>query len=105
MRTFGKDFYVADITKMARKKLINKQDYKHTAGECRICKDPCYEILDVHRLKPGAEGGEYVLGNVVAICANCHRKTHEGKIVIDRWYPSTAGNLLRVIIDGEEKWL
>lgn len=33
---------------------------------------------DVHRLVPGAEGGAYVAGNIVALCCRCHREVHRG---------------------------
>lgn len=107
MRTFGKNFFPADKKHMPRKhKNVNKQDYKHTAGCCRICKNPAYEVLDVHRIKPGTEGGKYTYANVVALCANCHRLVHdEKKIIIDRWYPSTAGNLLRILENGVERFV
>lgn len=44
---------------------------------CQICG---YDRMKsaVHRLHPGANGGEYVPGNMVALCARCHREVHEG---------------------------
>ncbi len=90
-----------------RCKTVDKKQYKHTAKHCRICKDPntTYEVIDVHRLKPGSEGGKYTENNVVALCSNCHRRVHDGKIEIDRWYPSTAGYLLRITEDGVERYV
>lgn len=29
--------------------------------------------LEMHRLQPGREGGQYVMGNVIGICKECHR--------------------------------
>lgn len=39
------------------------------------------------------------------ICSNCHMLVHAKKIIIDKWYHSTEGRKIRVIIDGEEKFL
>ena len=89
-----------------RCKTIDKQQYKLTAKQCRICKNDAYEVLDVHRLIPGKDKGAYALNNVTVLCANCHRKVHRTKeIIIDRWYFSTAGYLLRIIENGEERFV
>lgn len=65
----------------------------HTAvkGGSRITKNllrrhPCQVCgynrahSDVHRLVSGVKGGRYVPGNMVAVCANCHREVHRGLI-------------------------
>lgn len=33
---------------------------------------------DIHRLFPGAQGGLYTPGNMVALCVRCHREVHRG---------------------------
>lgn len=33
---------------------------------------------DIHRLTPGKDGGTYTPGNMVALCARCHREVHRG---------------------------
>ncbi len=52
-------------------------------GTCQLCnrpapfKDPDGEpYLEIHHIIPLAEGGEDSIGNVVALCPNCHRKMH-----------------------------
>ena len=90
---------------MKRVKTIDKQQLKHTAGKCRICSRPGYEVLDVHRIVPGAKKGKYTGNNTVVLCSCCHREIHAGNIIIDRYYYSTAGYLLKVIINGEEKFI
>jgi len=47
---------------------IRARDYK---TQCPLC--GWYGPLDSHRLVPGKDGGEYLLGNVINICPNCHR--------------------------------
>ncbi len=31
-----------------------------------------------HRLVPGSAGGKYEVGNVAALCPNCHTEVHDG---------------------------
>lgn len=84
------------------KKLINKQSKKHAEGECRFCGENDYTVLDCHRIHEGADGGRYEDENVVVTCANCHRKIHDGQIVIDRYYSSTNGRVLHYWIGDQE---
>ena len=89
---------VSDLCIVARRKqLIDKKLIKKVAGKCRICGESAYELLDVHRLVAGEDGGRYIRANTTVICVSCHRKVHAGKITIDGWYSSTAGYLLRWI--------
>jgi hypothetical protein len=92
---------------MARKKtLINKKIYKLSQGECRICKEKDPALLDVHRLIPGKEGGKYTPQNSSCICCRCHRKVHDGQIIITKYYPSSTGQyLLGIIENGQEKFI
>jgi len=89
-----------------RRKLINKKILKLSTGKCRICQiDEC-KTLEYHRIKPGCEGGEYTEDNVVICCANCHTLIHKGVIIIDKYYLCSNGQkLLRIIKDGEEKFI
>jgi hypothetical protein len=85
--------------------ISNKKAYKKSIGHCLICGDDAYEVLDVHRIQAGADGGKYKSNNTVCLCANCHRKVHGGVLQIDRWYFSTAGDVLRYIDeDGQEQF-
>ena len=90
---------------MPKKKLINKKLAKLVARKCRLCPAKIYDLLDCHRIIPGEDGGEYTEDNVVVICSNCHRLVHDNHIIIDRWYHSTAGRLLRIIRDGKEDFV
>ncbi len=93
---------------MARKKrLVDKELIKRVAGKCQLCPEDRYVVLDVHRIRPGADGGEYTPDNTVVLCARCHRLLNEdGWFEIDRWYASTAGRVLRVLVgpNKEEKF-
>lgn len=87
------------------KKLVDKVVKKKLAGKCKFCPCDVYELLDLHRIIEGNEGGRYTDQNTVCCCVACHRKIHAGIIKIDRQYPSMSGKLvLHYWIDGEEYW-
>jgi 5-methylcytosine-specific restriction endonuclease McrA len=77
-----------------KRKLVNKKHKKLVAKKCQFCGADDYCTLDVHRIVPGSEGGEYTETNTVVSCVNCHRKIHDGKIRLDRKYFSTKGWVL-----------
>jgi hypothetical protein len=76
---------------VARKRLINKQSLKRQEGKCYFCSESDYDLLDVHRICEGAEGGKYTRNNSIVTCCRCHRLIHAGKIKVDRKYLSTSG--------------
>ncbi len=85
--------------------LINKKAKKMYEKVCYICGEDDYDLLDVHRIVPGKEGGQYTEHNSLVTCSNCHRKCHSGRVIIDRKYQTTLGKwLLHYWEDGEEKW-
>lgn len=81
-----------------------KQLMKRIEKKCLICGETNYNILDVHRIVPGAEGGKYKEWNMVCLCSNCHRKVHAEEIVIKGKYNSTKGIIVHCFIDGKEYW-
>ena len=81
-------------------KKLKKRAYK----KCHFCSCDDYALLDLHRIVPGEDGGEYKEGNVVCTCSNCHRRIHDGQIVIDRWNMSTKGKVLHYFVEGEERF-
>ena len=88
-----------------RKELINKQHKKLSQGKCQFCDETDYAVLDVHRIVEGQDGGRYTDFNTVVACACCHRRIHDGQIVIDRKYSTTGGfQLLHYWENGEERW-
>lgn len=91
--------------KTKKDKIVHKKAYKKSQGKCKICGEEIYELLDVHRITPGSQGGEYRGKNIVTICTRCHRLEHSGYIIIHEWVKSTAGYLLKVTINNEEKFL
>jgi hypothetical protein len=77
-----------------KKKLINKKIKKLIDKKCKFCDCSVYELLDVHRILEGCQGGKYTELNTVTVCSLCHRKIHAGIIKIDRKFFSTAGWVL-----------
>ena len=85
---------------------INKQNFKHAAGKCRLCGNGPYEVLNVHRIQAGRDGGEYTKLNSVPVCANCHALVETGQIEIHGWFSSTKGLVLHVTDEnGDEQFL
>ena len=88
-----------------KRKNIDKKLTKLVTGHCKLCGETNYNLLDVHRIGFEKEVNKYETQNTVVLCANCHRRVHSGEIVIDRWYSTTKGRLLRVIDKGQERLL
>lgn len=87
------------------KKPSKKQIKKLIEKKCYFCGEDDYDLLDVHRILEGKDGGKYVDHNMVVSCSLCHRKIHAGRIEIKGRYYSTSGRyLLHYFEDGEEKW-
>lgn len=87
------------------RKTINKIAKKHAEGKCQLCDESDYAVLDCHRIVPGEDGGKYSDFNTVVLCSNCHRKVHDGQIVMDRKYQTLEGRwVLRYLVGGEERW-
>lgn len=87
-----------------KRKLINKKIKKLVDKKCKFCGESEYCALDVHRIIPGCEGGKYTDHNTITVCAVCHRKIHDGKIKIDRKYPSTQGWVLHYYNENKEEF-
>ncbi|MFG0887285.1 HNH endonuclease [Vibrio sp. CJQ_6] len=62
------------------------QALQRANGNCEVCFQPAPFLrksdgspyLEVHHEVPLSQGGEDTLSNVVALCPNCHRKSHFG---------------------------
>lgn len=90
---------------MGKKRYTVQQKKRLYDGQCFFCKEDIPAVLDAHRVKPGEEGGKYVLPNMLTACANCHRMVHDNIIIIDRKYPSTAGVMfVHYWKEGVEYW-
>ena len=89
-----------------KKPFISKKAFKRRAGECQICGEKKYELLDTHRWrKEGKDGGKYTTDNCICVCTTCHRLIHSNKIKIIGTYNSTAGKLLNYTDEnGEEQF-
>jgi 5-methylcytosine-specific restriction endonuclease McrA len=52
---------------------------KRLQARCAICPESRYTTLEAHRIIPGEQGGKYVVGNVIALCASCHSLVTAGE--------------------------
>jgi len=87
------------------KRLVNKKAKKKFEGKCYFCPEDDYNLLDLHRIVEGANGGVYSDFNTIVCCANCHRRMHSKQIIVDRKYYSTSGKwVLHYWINDEEHW-
>lgn len=85
---------------------MNKKIKKLSERKCFFCKESDPAVLDVHRIHEGHKGGKYIEGNVLVVCANCHRKIHfSDEITIDKWMQSTKGMVLHCWVNNEEYYL
>lgn len=82
---------------MRKKKIINKKFKKQADKKCYFCNCNIYELLDLHRIVEGENGGTYEELNTITTCALCHRKIHAGFIKVFRKYLSTKGWVLHYI--------
>lgn len=83
---------------------MNKKIKKLRERKCYFCPEDNYDLLDVHRIVPGEEGGKYTDHNTVVVCCKCHRLIHSGAIRVDRWYSSTDGRILHYFLEEVEFW-
>lgn len=95
-----------ETKKPRQKKYLSFQEKaKRMAGKCQLCGETDYALLDCHRIIPGEQGGKYTNKNTVVMCANCHRKTHAGRLTIEgKWFSTSGRWKVLYIEDGEEKW-
>jgi hypothetical protein len=84
---------------------VNKKVRKKVEGRCYFCTCDDYALLDVHRIVPGEEGGQYTDYNTVVVCSNCHRRCHSGSIkILGKHFSSSGKYVLNYIEDGVERW-
>jgi 5-methylcytosine-specific restriction protein A len=58
---------------------------ENAGGVCEVCTKPApflrgdgFPYLEVHHVRPLAEGGPDTVDNTIAVCPNCHRQLHYG---------------------------
>ena len=67
------------------RKIINRSGQR----ECPICNQK--EILVEHHIKGKNIPNANHLSNLAYICDNCHRKIHEGIIILEKYVQTTSG--------------
>jgi 5-methylcytosine-specific restriction endonuclease McrA len=51
--------------------------------------------IEMHHIIEKNKGGNNEPSNLVPCCSTCHSLIHENKIIIDKWYFSTKGWILK----------
>lgn len=70
--------------------IVSEYAKRRAEGCCQLCNQAApfstpdgEPYLEIHHIIPLREGGEDVVGNVVALCPNCHRKMHSLNLPAD----------------------
>lgn len=70
--------------------IVSEYAKRRADGNCQLCNLPApfrdrngEPFLEIHHIIPLEEGGEDAVGNVAALCPNCHRKMHELNLPAD----------------------
>lgn len=73
---------------------------------CYFCREPDYDLLDAHRILPGADGGKYHWLNILTVCSKCHRRVEKGQLVVLGRNPTSTGDwVLRMDVGGKVEFL
>jgi len=85
---------------------MNKKIKKLQFRKCLFCKESNYNVLHLHRINPGCEGGRYINNNVICCCANCHAKIHKNEInIIGKYFCTSGRYVVNYVYMGEELWV
>lgn len=84
------------------KKRIRKAFNRSGVQTCNICKER--HILVEHHIQGREIPNANHSSNLTSLCENCHRLTHEGEIVIEKWVMTTDGLQLLWHKKGEQSF-
>lgn len=97
----GSSYSKKNYTNKSQEKLAQlKNKFNFTTCMVKGCKYST--TFDIHRLKPGREGGEYIIGNMFAICPNHHAEIERGYVYVRKIDDSTLECLPSVTVSGLE---
>ena len=78
------------VTSFVRDPAVKAWVLRRAKGHCECCNSPAPFVmpdgtpfLEVHHLRTLADGGSDRVFNAVALCPNCHRQMHYGKLASD----------------------
>ncbi|OPX61938.1 MULTISPECIES: HNH endonuclease signature motif containing protein [unclassified Methanoregula] len=81
VKTGGRREVVSEVFEPDR--IVSEYARRRANGTCQLCNQNAPFVtadgepyLEIHHIIPLIDGGEDVIGNVVALCPNCHRKMH-----------------------------
>lgn len=68
------------MTDLRTAQITLRKKIKGYIDKCNYCGEDTPEILQLHHIKPVAEGGSNSPDNLILLCPNCHIKAHKGLI-------------------------
>lgn len=75
-RATGVGYYSSDQTQYWSTYSTAMKKYSNRCGLCGIQLGQDGEVTELHRIKPGKEGGKYTINNVMTVHKYCHIKHH-----------------------------
>lgn len=61
-------------------------------NKCNICNS--LNFIDEHHITSRSKDGTNDKWNIAKLCSNCHRRVHEGSIIIEGFFLTTSGRKL-----------
>ncbi len=71
---------MAKKRKTSRLTAAQQKEYVMRAGKCMGCGLTDIRLLEVHHIKPLAEGGSHKAWNLSVLCPTCHKKAQRGHL-------------------------
>jgi len=65
-----------------RRKVFHRDHFACTVPGCRATR-----YLDLHHVRPREAGGDHAMSNLTIACAGCHKRHHEGSLLIEGHAP------------------
>ena len=85
---------------VAMKKAARRARNRSGKFPCDICGKN--NILDEHHIEGRTAGNG--TNNLTAICQTCHRRVHEGEVIIEGWFETTGGRTLFHYVKDEKSF-
>lgn len=62
-------------------KIVEKRLFQEAGSKCPNCQEADVAALQIHHIRPLAQGGRDDEGNLIVLCSNCHSKVTAGEIL------------------------
>lgn len=72
---------------------IYMKHYGYGEQDIVLCQNCEAIAVDIHHITFRSQGGEDKIGNLIALCRNCHDKAHRRKISAETLYAKIENNI------------